>query len=166
MRVAILGAGAIAYGNAAVLCRDGHAVTLWSPSGQRTAPLASGGPLVAAGAVEGEFHPRVATSCADALVDAEAVIVAVPGYAYRPVLDAAAPNLRSDQVVVFSAHLSLAALYLARLLRVRGVTTPIAAPGHNRHDGSPDHTRRRHRWRHSRSGGCGGSAGIRRWPGT
>ena len=79
MQVAILGAGAIAYANSAVLCRDGHDVILWSPSGQRTATLAAGAPLIATGAVVGQFHPRIAASCAAALADAEAVVVAVPG---------------------------------------------------------------------------------------
>jgi opine dehydrogenase len=129
MRVAILGAGAVAYGNAALLCRDGHDVILWSPSGQRTATLAAGAPLVAKGAVVGQFHPRIAASCADALTDAEGVVVAVPGYGHRHVLDAAAPHLRSEQTVVFSSHMSLAALYLEGLLRKRGVATPIAALG-------------------------------------
>ncbi len=129
MRVAILGAGAIAYGNAALLCRDGHEVCLWSPSGRRTTSLEAGSPLVATGAVAGEFRPRVARSCEEALAVAEAAVVAVPGYAYRAVLDAAAPHLRSEQVVVFSGHQSLAALYLARLLRERGVAAPIAALG-------------------------------------
>ena len=69
MQVAILGAGAVAYGKAALLCRDGHDVTLWSPSGKRTATLATGAPLVATGAVAGHFHPRIAASCADALSD-------------------------------------------------------------------------------------------------
>ena len=42
MHVAILGAGAIAFGSAALLSRDGHEVALWSPSGRRTATLAAG----------------------------------------------------------------------------------------------------------------------------
>jgi opine dehydrogenase len=129
VRVAILGAGAIAYGNAALLCRDGHDVTLWSPSGRRTATLFAGAPLVATGVIEGRFHPRIAASCAAALSGAEAVVVAVPGYGHRHVLDAAAPFLRNEQVVVFSSHMSLSALYLAELLRTRGVTAPIAALG-------------------------------------
>jgi opine dehydrogenase len=58
---------------------------------------------------------------------AEAVLVAVPGYGHRHVLDAAAPHLRESQTVVFSSHMSLAALYLERLLGKRGVATPIAA---------------------------------------
>ena len=110
MQIAILGAGAIAYANAALLCKDGHDVILWSPSGQRTEKLAAGAPLIATGAVVGRFHPRIATSCAAALADAEAVLVAVPGYGHRRVLDTAAPHLRSEQTVVFSSHMSLAAL--------------------------------------------------------
>lgn len=129
MQVAILGAGGAAYGNAAFLCQRGHDVILWSPSGRRTVGLAAGRPLAASGAVAGLFQPRAAASCAEALKEAEAVIVAVPGYAYRAVLDAATPHLRNDQLVVFSAHLSLAALYLANRLARRGVITPIAALG-------------------------------------
>jgi opine dehydrogenase len=129
MQIAILGAGAIAYANAALLCSEGHDVILWSPSGQRTATLAAGAPLIATGAIVGRFHPHIAASCAAALADAEAVVVAVPGYAHRHVLDAAAPHLRGEQTVVFSSHMSLSALYLAELLRKRGVATPIAALG-------------------------------------
>lgn len=126
MKVAILGAGAVAYGNAALMCKNGHDVTLWSPSGKRMVTLAAGAPLVASGAVTGSFHPQVASNCAGALVDAEAVVIAVPGYGHRSIIEAAAPHLRDEQVVVFSSHLSLAALYLAKLLCERGVGTPIA----------------------------------------
>ena len=54
MRIAILGAGAIAYGAAAYLIKRGHEPILWSPSGERTRELAGGEPLVATGALEGE----------------------------------------------------------------------------------------------------------------
>jgi opine dehydrogenase len=127
MRIAILGAGAIAFGGAALLLRDGHDVNIWSPSGKRTELLATGAPLRASGKLIGEFYPRVAASCAQALADAETVLIAVPGYAYRTVLDAAAPHLRDDQVVIFSSHMSMAALYLVKLLDPLGTRTPIAA---------------------------------------
>jgi opine dehydrogenase len=129
VKVAILGAGSIAYGNAALLCRDGHEVVLWSPSGRRTAALAAGAPLAASGSITGQFHPRAAATCAEAIDGVEAVVIAVPGYAHRAVLEAAAPHLRPDQLVVFSSHMSLAALYLAQLLHARGVVVPIAALG-------------------------------------
>lgn len=126
MRVAILGAGAIAYGNAALMCQNVHDVILWSPSGRRTAAIATGAPLHSSGAVSGSYHPRIATSCADALAEAEAVVIAVPGYGHRFIIESAAPHVRDDQVIVFSSHLSFAALYLNQLLGERGVTVPIA----------------------------------------
>jgi len=129
MRVTILGAGAIGYATAAMLCRDGHDVVIWSPSGARTSELSKGTPLRASGAVEGAFHPSIADNCAAALDWGETVIIAVPGYAYRAVLDAAAPHFRSDQLIVFSSHMSMAALYLSRMLRERDVKSPIAALG-------------------------------------
>jgi len=128
-QVAILGAGAIAYGTAALLCRDGHSVTLWSPSGQRTRGIAAGEPLLATGAITGEFRPGIADSCEKALSNAQIVIIAVPGYAHRKVLSAAAPHLRSNQTIIFSSHMSLAALYLRKLLLHHGITAPIVALG-------------------------------------
>lgn len=115
MRVAILGAGSIGFGIAALLCQGGHAPVLWSPSGRSTRTLAAGAPLVAQGAVEGSFRPAVAGSCAEALATADCVLLAVPGYAHRAVIEAAAPFLRPEQTVLFSSHMSFAALHLRRL---------------------------------------------------
>lgn len=129
MKVAILGAGAIAFGNAALLCQNGHEPILWSPSGVSTVDLAQGTPLGVSGAIEGSFHPKIATTCESALLEAEAVLIAVPGYAHRHILDAAAPNLRNEQTVIFSSQMSMAAQYLADLLSDRGVTAPIVALG-------------------------------------
>jgi opine dehydrogenase len=129
LRVSILGAGAVAYGAAAYLARAGHDPMLWSPSGERTAELAAGKPLVATNAIEGTSTPRVASSCADAVVNADVVMVALPGYGHRHVLDAAAPHLREGQPIIISSHLSFGALYLSRLLAQRGIRAPIIAWG-------------------------------------
>ncbi|SEC77694.1 ketopantoate reductase [Rhizobiales bacterium GAS191] len=129
MRVAIIGAGAIGLGAAAYLSERGHDPIVWSPGGKRTAELAKGAPLVATGAVEGEFRPGVAASCADALAGAEAVLVALPGNGHRMVFDAMAPHLMPAQIVLVSGHLSFGALYLARHLSARGVAVPIVAWG-------------------------------------
>ncbi|KAJ5107178.1 hypothetical protein N7456_003853 [Penicillium angulare] len=128
-KVAILGAGAIAYATAAILSRSGHDVTIWSPSGRRTTKIVLGEPLIANGALVGQFHPSIAASCAEALTDVDAVVIAVPGYAHRYVLDAAAQHLRREQVVIFSSHISLSALYLKKLLHQRGIELPICALG-------------------------------------
>jgi opine dehydrogenase len=129
MHVAIIGAGAIALGAAAYLEQNGHAPVIWSPSGRGAAALAKGKPLVATGVVTGEFHPRIAQSCATALAGAEVVLVALPGNGHRQVFDAIAPHVAANQVVLVSGHLSFGALYLARRLAEHGVTVPIVAWG-------------------------------------
>jgi opine dehydrogenase len=115
MRVAILGAGSIGFATAAFLCAHGHAPVLWSPSGRRTRALAGGAKLIASGLLDGAFQPGVAASCAEAVQGADCVLIAVPGYGHRAVIEAAAPHLRDDQIVVFSSHMSFSALLLRRL---------------------------------------------------
>jgi opine dehydrogenase len=129
MRVAILGAGAIAFASAALLERNGHTPILWSPSGTRTAALAAGASLIATGAVAGAFHPEIAASCAAALADADIVYIAVPGYAHRAVIDQAVAHLRPDQPVVFSSHMSFSLLYLRQRRATFGPAPMLIAWG-------------------------------------
>ncbi|HIC79495.1 MAG TPA: NAD/NADP octopine/nopaline dehydrogenase [Kiloniellaceae bacterium] len=129
LSVGIAGAGAIAFGAAALLEHSGHKAALWSPSGARTERLAAGEPLAASGAVEGAFHPRVATSAADLAEKAEIILIALPGYGHKAVFDALAPHLRAGQTILISSHASLGALYLSRLLAERGLVLPIVAWG-------------------------------------
>jgi len=128
-RVAVLGAGGIGCGAAALLCERGHTAVLWSPSGRGTAAFADGVALRAEGKLTGSYQPIIAPDCAAAVRDADAVMLAVPGYGHRAVLDQVAAHLRSGQPVVISSHMSFSALYLARLLAARGVHAPIAAWG-------------------------------------
>ncbi|KQY16794.1 NAD/NADP octopine/nopaline dehydrogenase [Rhizobium sp. Root73] len=129
MRVGIVGAGSIAYGTAALVEQQGHKVTLWSPSGERTKALAAGEALVADGAIKGTFHPAVAASAAKLVAGADVLVVALPAYGHKTVLDAIAPYVASQQTVVFSSHASFGALYLSRLLAARGVVATIVAWG-------------------------------------
>jgi opine dehydrogenase len=129
MRVAILGAGGVGLATAALLRTKDHDPIIWSPSGKRTAALRRGAPIVASGALSGEYPAAVATSCGEAVAGADAVLVAVPGFAHRPVIDAAAPHLRPGQTVIVSSHISFSALYLAKQLAARGVALPIVAWG-------------------------------------
>ncbi|KLU21913.1 NAD/NADP octopine/nopaline dehydrogenase [Caballeronia mineralivorans PML1(12)] len=127
MRVSILGAGAIAYGTAAYLAQAGHDPMLWSPSGKRTRELAAGQPLTAIGAISGSFALRVASSCAEAIGDADVVMFALPGYGHKFALEAAAPHVREGQPIIISSHMSFGALYLSKLLAARGIRAPIIA---------------------------------------
>lgn len=125
MRVAILGAGAIGFATAALLCEQRHEPVLWSPSGRRTRALAAGAQLVASGAVKGAFRPTVAATCQDALDGAACAVIAVPGYAHRTVIEAAAPHLTAEQTVLFSSHMSFSAILLRRLCPM----TPVVVWG-------------------------------------
>ncbi|WP_312367797.1 NAD/NADP octopine/nopaline dehydrogenase family protein [Ensifer sp.] len=129
MRVGIVGAGSIAFGTAVLVEQQGHQVKLWSPSGERTRALANGEALTAEGAIKGTFHPGVATSAEDLVAGAEALVIALPAYGHKTVLDAIAPHITPQQIVIFSSHASFGALYLSRLLAARGVTVPIVAWG-------------------------------------
>ena len=129
--VGIAGAGAVAYGTAALLLQAGHDVMLWSPSSslQRTAEIAKGKALVATGAIEGQFQPQVAPD-AQALADyADILLIALPAYGHKAVMDALASHIRTDQTIIISSHASLGALYLSKLLAERAITAPIIAWG-------------------------------------
>jgi len=129
LRIGIVGAGAIAYGAAALLEHNGHQACLWSPSGNRTQALADGAALQAQGALEGEFHPSVADSAQSLVAQADAILLALPANAHKTVMDAIAPYLQAGQSVLISSHASFGALYLSRLLAQRGFQIPIVAWG-------------------------------------
>lgn len=129
MKVGIAGAGSVAFGNAALLEQAGHRVMLWSPSGERTAELAAGKPLVAEGAIEGEFYPIAASDAAELAAWADVILIALPAYGHKAVFNALAPHLRNDHTVLISSHASFGALYLSKLLSTRGASPPIVAWG-------------------------------------
>jgi len=127
MRIAILGAGAVALGTAAYLAREGHSPVVWSPSGAGTRALLSGEPLKATGAVEGSFAVPAEAQIATAVDGAQIVLIALPANGHRAVLEALAPCLVGGQVVAISSHASFGALVLSRLLAERGVACPVVA---------------------------------------
>lgn len=127
--VGIVGAGAIAFGAAALLENAGHNPILWSPSGEGTRRLAAGEKLVAKGAIEGTFQPGVAASAKDLVERADVLMVALPAYGHKRVMDAVASHIRSGQTVIISSHASFGALYLSKLLARRGIAVPIVAWG-------------------------------------
>ncbi len=129
MKVGIVGAGSIAFATAALLEQQGHSATLWSPSGERTRALAAGEALVADGAIKGTFHPGAAATAEALVAGAEVILVALPAYGHKHVLDAIAPFITPAQTVIISSHASFGALYLSRLLAARGVVAPIVAWG-------------------------------------
>jgi opine dehydrogenase len=127
LKVAILGAGGVGLGMAALMSSNNNDVHLWAPSRKGVQTLLDGKPIVSTGVLEGEFHASASLDIADAVEDAEAVIVAVPGNGHKAVIDLLAPHVRADQLIAISSHMSLSALYLSRQLSLRGVGSPISA---------------------------------------
>nr|WP_172691238.1 NAD/NADP octopine/nopaline dehydrogenase family protein [Agrobacterium radiobacter]ASK48946.1 NAD/NADP octopine/nopaline dehydrogenase [Agrobacterium radiobacter] len=124
MKATIAGAGAIAMGYAAFLLQRGHDVSVWSPSGQRTKALVEGAPLKVTGVITGEFHPGVCRNAKD-LAEGDVIVLALPAYGHRFVLDSLIPHLEQRHTIIISAHLSFSALYLSKKLAERGTVIPI-----------------------------------------
>ena len=128
-KVGIAGAGSVAMATAALLHDNGHDPMLWSPSGKGTAALADGGKLIANGALDAAFRPRLADGAQRLVRDNDVLILALPAYGHKAVMDSIAPHVRDAQHVIISSHASLGAIYLMQLLARRGVTAPLTAWG-------------------------------------
>lgn len=127
MKVAILGAGGVGLGMAAVVASKDMEVSLWGPTANGIEPLLEGKPIVSKGVLDGEFPASASLDMATVVKDAGVIVVAVPGNGHRAVMDLLAPHVRQDQVIAISSHMSLSALYLSRRLSVRGLACPISA---------------------------------------
>ena len=133
--VGIVGAGAVACATAAWLHEAGAAPVLWSPSGAGTEAFAPDGDgvaraeLVATGALETRLRPRVARTAAELAAGCTVLVLALPAYGHRTVIEALAPHVGPHHTVVFSSHASFGALYLSRLLAGRGAEVPLVAWG-------------------------------------
>lgn len=125
MNLGIAGAGAIAMGYAALALKNGHAARVWSPSGSRTEELRGGLPLTVTGAIDGDFHPGVCTSAAE-IAECEVIVLALPAYGHRFVLEKLVPHIEPRHTIIISGHLSFAALYLSKALAHRGIQIPVA----------------------------------------
>lgn len=126
MKVAIVGAGPIALGSAALLADRGHVPVVWSPRGSQVDPSTKALAIATAGL----FTTRVTVATIHSpagLADADVVLLCVLGNGHKVVMDAMAPHLLQRQTIVISSHCSLGALYLSRLLAGRGLAPTILA---------------------------------------
>ncbi|MEP2030767.1 MAG: NAD/NADP octopine/nopaline dehydrogenase family protein [Paracoccaceae bacterium] len=127
-RIGIAGAGSVAFGTAALLHKQGHLPMLWSPSGEGTKAL-NAAPLRALGAIEVEFTPGIAISAQQLVESNDILIIALPAYGHKAVMDTLAPHIRDGQNIIISSHASLGAVYLAQALSARAINAPITAWG-------------------------------------
>ena len=128
-RIGIAGAGSIAFATAALVAESGHDPMLWSPSGTGTAALVDGTPLTAKGALDTVLTPRIAATAEQLAEENDCLMIALPAYGHRPVMEALAPRVRNGQHVVISSHASLGAIYLSQQLAARGILAPVTAWG-------------------------------------
>ena len=125
MRLTVLGAGAVGPGAAALAASRGHRSVLWSPSGAGTAGLE--GALECEGVLEGRFAVGVGGSLEDALADAEAVLLAVPAYAFAVLLPRIAAVLPPDVPLLIAPAASLAPLVFEAGMARHGTRAPVGA---------------------------------------
>jgi opine dehydrogenase len=128
MKVGIVGAGPIGLGSAALLANGGHSPVVWSPRGSRVDPRSDRMQVRTAGALTARLEVATMPSPAG-LRDTDVVLFCVLGNGHKSVLEAIAPHLRQEQVVVIFSHASLGALYLSKLLAQRGIAPTLLALG-------------------------------------
>lgn len=127
--VGIAGSGSIAFGTAALLSENGHLPMLWSPSGTGLSGLTNGQTLVAHGALETRFAPRIAESAQALAAANDILLIALPAYGHKAVMDALVPHIGTHHHIIISSHASFGAVYLAEALAARGIRVPITAWG-------------------------------------
>lgn len=126
MRLAVLGAGAVGLGVAALASSRGHAVALWSPSGAGTAGISDA--IHAEGVLEGRFPVTVAARLEDALDGADAAILCVPAYALDALLPRIAAVIPPMLPLLISPAASLAPLVFEALMAWHGAArAPVGA---------------------------------------
>lgn len=134
LKVGIAGAGAVAFGMASILSKNGHQSLLWSPSGKGTADLMpkddgddeEGQYITSTGALHHEFAPKIASGVQQLVMESDVVIVALPANGHKQIFDALAPHLSSSSPnaskkhIIISSHASFGALYLSQFLHELG----------------------------------------------
>jgi opine dehydrogenase len=125
MHLSILGTGSIALANAACLAHSGHSVALWSPRGGTRLKQF---PLGSVGLLESIVPIHVADNISQ-VTGTDAILLAVPLNAHRPVTERLLPYLRSGQTVIVSSMNSLSALYLYERAIARGIDITVVSFG-------------------------------------
>lgn len=125
--VAIAGSGAVAFTCACHLVSIGHQAMVWAPSGNGTAGMGNEVKITSRGHLNGEFCVQVAHSPETLAAASDLILVAVPAFGQKSVIDTLLPQLRNGQtVVLMSAQMSLSALYLARAVAASGKRIRVA----------------------------------------
>ncbi|OZI40469.1 glycerol-3-phosphate dehydrogenase [Bordetella genomosp. 1] len=133
MRITIIGGGHGCYAAAAELAEKGHALRWWRRDGAAFGPLRQAGSLgikdfrgsrsVALGAGPGRI--ALSDTLADAVADAELLVLPLPATTHEALAPALAPLLRDGQVV-FLPPGTFGSYLFARALRAAGNRAEVA----------------------------------------
>jgi len=103
--IGVLGAGNAGYAISADLTLKGFRVKLYNQSVEGIKPILETGGIEMGGAAGTGFARlnEVTTEMKSAIEDVDIVMVAVPGFGYKPLAELCAPWLRPGQIVVLLA---------------------------------------------------------------
>ena len=125
--VAIAGSGAVAFTCACHLASIGHQAMVWAPSGNGTAGMGDEVEITSRGHLNGQFPVKVAHNPETLAAASDLVLVAVPAFGQKMVIDTLLPHLRDGQtVVLMSAQMSLERPYLAKAVAASGKSIRVA----------------------------------------
>lgn len=122
-RIVVMGAGPGGIAAAVALARRGFRVALYNRSEERLQPLLEQGGADIEGDLGEEFVPIpiITTDVATAMQDAQLVLIAVPGYGQRPMVEACLPYLQPGQALLLLTG-SAGSLEVAVMLRDAGIS--------------------------------------------
>jgi opine dehydrogenase len=127
VNIAILGSGAIGLGAAVLAAANGHRTFIWTRDPGQAEALRAG--ITATGAIE-QVVPVTASADLESVVRAsDLVMVCVPGFAHRALMDRLAPLLDAHRAVIVSSEISFSGLYLHALIAARGLAIPVVVWG-------------------------------------
>jgi opine dehydrogenase len=121
-RVVVMGAGPGGIAAAAALARRGYHAALYNRSRDRVAALMERGGVDIEGDYGEEFVPIsvLTTDIEEAMQDAQLILIAVPAYGQRHMVEAALPYLEPGQIILLLTG-SAGSLEMALLLREAGI---------------------------------------------
>ena len=123
----IIGTGPIGLGCAGLLSKNGIETLVWSPTGSFDRQWREGQSVCVSGAVEHSFIPSLVGTAKELVQSCDIILIAVPAYGHRFVLDEIAQFMRTDQTLIISSHVPFSGNYIQAKLDARGVAPLIVA---------------------------------------
>jgi len=125
MKIAIVGAGAVALSSAALVTQKGHQAWIWSAFQTEVEKLQSSKLVFCEGDINGSFAIEATREIQECITGAEVVMIAAPAFAHQELIAACAPHIQPDHTVVMNTATGFSSLFLSRVLAERNVRPTI-----------------------------------------